>query len=74
MIIDLVCTVESVSVSVSVKTIDIEITFPITQVPAPSLCEEIKDCLGISPTGSTTKFLNERGQWLTPAGGGGVVL
>jgi hypothetical protein len=31
----------------------------------------VKQVLGISPSGSATKYLNEQGGWTTPAGGGG---
>lgn len=40
---------------------------------APTLCEAIEICLGISEDGSVTKFLNEQGQWVTVSGGGGAV-
>ena len=36
-----------------------------------TFCELVDECLGISPTGSNTKYLNEKGLWTTPAGGGG---
>jgi hypothetical protein len=31
----------------------------------------VEQVLGISPSGSATKYLNEQGGWTTPAGGGG---
>lgn len=34
-----------------------------------NICNHIKDCLGISGAGSTTKFLNEQGEWVTVSGG-----
>lgn len=36
-----------------------------------TFCELVDECLGISPSGSNTKYLNEKGLWTTPAGGGG---
>ena len=36
-----------------------------------TFCELVDECLGISPSGSNTKYLNEKGNWTTPAGGGG---
>lgn len=37
----------------------------------PTFCEKVETCLGITSTGDTTKYLNEQGQWTTPADGGG---
>lgn len=36
-----------------------------------TFCEKVQTCLGISPTGSATEYLNRQGEWATPAGGGG---
>jgi len=36
-----------------------------------TFCQSVKECLGISPSGSATKFLNEKGEFV-PGGGGGL--
>lgn len=38
-----------------------------------TFCEKVDECLGISPTGSTTEYLNRQGEWTTPAGEPGTV-
>jgi hypothetical protein len=37
----------------------------ITGTVTPISCQDIYDCLGISPSGSATKYLNEQGDWQT---------
>jgi hypothetical protein len=69
-VINLTITLNSSNVVAEANNIAITITIPVKQL-AVNICQDVKDCLGISPTGSTTKYLNERGQWATPAGGGG---
>ncbi len=61
----------SKKVFASVKQIKILIQVPATQLEV-NFCDEVKECLGISPTGSVTKFLNERGEWVEITGGGAV--
>jgi hypothetical protein len=70
MIIDIVCTFSATTIEAEAKSVSLVLTFPVTQAPS-NICDEVKACLGISPTGSNTKYLNEKGLWTTPAGGGG---
>jgi len=41
--------------------------YTVEDVPANevTLCERVDDCLGISASGSATKYLNEQGEWVT---------
>lgn len=71
MIIDIVCTFSTTTIEAEATSISLVLTFPVTQAPS-NICDEVKTCLGISPSGSNTKYLNEKGLWTTPAGGGGV--
>jgi len=70
MIIDIVCTFSTTTIEAEATSISLVLTFPVTQAPS-NICDEVKTCLGISPSGSNTKYLNEKGLWTTPAGGGG---
>lgn len=70
MIIDIVCTFSATTIEAEAKSVSLVLTFPVTQAPS-NICDEVKACLGISSSGSNTKYLNEKGLWTTPAGGGG---
>lgn len=71
MIFDITITLDTSSVSVnSTDDIAIEIVLDAEQIPPASICSQIDDCLGISQTGSATKYLNEQGNWVTIGGGG----
>jgi hypothetical protein len=50
----------------------VAVTVRISTVAAVAVTEAtVKQVLGISPSGSATKYLNEQGNFTTPAGGGG---
>jgi hypothetical protein len=50
----------------------VEVTVKISNAVATDVTEAtVKQVLGISPSGSATKYLNEQGNFTTPAGGGG---
>lgn len=50
----------------------VAVTVRISTVAAVAVTEAtVKQVLGISPSGSATKYLNEQGDFTTPAGGGG---
>jgi hypothetical protein len=52
----------------------VEVTVKISNAVATDVTEAtVKQVLGISPSGSATKYLNEQGNFTTPAGGGGSV-
>lgn len=70
MIIDIVYTFSATTIEAEAKSVSLVLTFPVTQAPS-NICDEVKTCLGISSSGSNTKYLNEKGNWATPAGGGG---
>jgi nitrogen fixation protein len=68
MIIDIVCTFSATTIQAETKSVSLVLTFPATQLPS-NICEEVKDCLGISESGDETLLLNQQGDWV--AGGGG---
>jgi nitrogen fixation protein len=70
MIIDIVCTFSATTIQAETKSVSLVLTFPATQLPS-NICEEVKDCLGISPSGEADYFLNEQGDWVQVQGGGG---
>jgi nitrogen fixation protein len=70
MIIDIVCTFSATTIQAETKSVSLVLTFPATQLPS-NICEEVKDCLGISPSGEDDYFLNEQGDWVQVQGGGG---
>lgn len=56
----------------SVAVNRVEVTVKISSAVATDVTEAtVKQVLGISPSGSATKYLNEQGNFTTPAGGGG---
>lgn len=58
----------------SVAVNRVEVTVKISNAVATDVTEAtVKQVLGISPLGSATKYLNEQGDFTTPAGGGGSV-
>lgn len=70
MIFDITITLDTSSVSVtSTDDIYIVITLDAEQIPPASICSQIDDCLGISQSGSATKYLNEQGNWVSVTGG-----
>lgn len=72
MIIDIVCTFSATTIQAETKSVSLVLTFPATQLPS-NICEEVQDCLGISPSGEADYFLNEQGDWVQVQGGGGAV-
>jgi nitrogen fixation protein len=72
MIIDIVCTFSATTIQAETKSVSLVLTFPATQLPS-NICEEVRDCLGISPSGEADYFLNEQGDWVQVQGGGGAV-
>jgi hypothetical protein len=68
MIIDIVCTFSATTIQAETKSVSLVLTFPATQLPS-NICEEVRDCLGISESGDETLLLNQQGDWV--AGGGG---
>ena len=70
MIIDIVCTFSATTIQAETKSVSLVLTFPATQLPS-NICEEVQDCLGISPSGEADYFLNEQGDWVQVHGGGG---
>jgi nitrogen fixation protein len=70
MIIDIVCTFSATTIQAETKSVSLVLTFPATQLPS-NICEEVQDCLGISPSGEDDYFLNEQGDWVQVQGGGG---
>jgi hypothetical protein len=70
MIIDIVCTFSATTIQAETKSVSLVLTFPATQLPS-NICEEVQDCLGISPSGEADYFLNEQGDWVQVQGGGG---
>jgi len=70
MIIDIVCTFSATTIQAETKSVSLVLTFPATQLPS-NICEEVKDCLGISESGEADYFLNEQGDWVQVQGGGG---
>jgi hypothetical protein len=70
MIIDIVCTFSATTIQAETKSVSLVLTFPATQLPS-NICEEVRDCLGISPSGEDDYFLNEQGDWVQVQGGGG---
>jgi hypothetical protein len=71
MIIDIVCTFSATTIQAETKSVSLVLTFPATQLPS-NICEEVQDCLGISPSGEADYFLNEQGDWVQVSGGGAV--
>lgn len=56
----------------SVAVNRVEVTVKISTAVATDASEAtVKQVLGISPSGNPAKYLNEQGNWATPAGGGG---
>jgi len=56
----------------SVAVNRVEVSVKISSAVATDVTEAtVKQVLGISPSGSATKYLNEQGNFTTPAGGGG---
>ena len=72
MIIDIVCTFSATTIQAKTKSVSLVLTFPATQLPS-NICEEVRDCLGISPSGEDDYFLNEQGDWVQVQSGGGTV-
>ena len=70
MIIDIVCTFSATTIQAETKSVSLVLTFPATQLPS-NICEEVRDCLGISESGEADYFLNEQGDWVQVQGGGG---
>jgi len=70
MIIDIVCTFSATTIQAETKSVSLVLTFPATQLPS-NICEEVRDCLGISASGEVDYFLNEQGDWVQVQGGGG---
>jgi nitrogen fixation protein len=70
MIIDIVCTFSATTIQAETKSVSLVLTFPASQLPS-NICEEVQDCLGISPSGEADYFLNEQGDWVQVQGGGG---
>jgi nitrogen fixation protein len=70
MIIDIVFTFSATTIQAETKSVSLVLTFPATQLPS-NICEEVRDCLGISPSGEDDYFLNEQGDWVQVQGGGG---
>lgn len=68
MIIDIVCTFSATTIQAETKSVSLVLTFPATQLPS-NICEEVQDCLGISPSGEADYFLNEQGDWVQVQGG-----
>ena len=73
MIIDIVCTFSATTIQAETKSVSLVLTFPATQLPS-NICEEVRDCLGISPSGEADYFLNEQGDWVQVQGGGNQTL
>jgi hypothetical protein len=73
MIIDIVCTFSATTIQAETKSVSLVLTFPATQLPS-NICEEVQDCLGISPSGEADYFLNEQGDWVQVQGGGNQTL
>ena len=70
MIIEIICTFSATTIQAETKSVSLVLTFPATQLPS-NICEEVQDCLGISPSGEADYFLNEQGDWVQVQGGGG---
>ena len=70
MIIDIVCTFSATTIQAETKSVSLVLTFPATQLSS-NICEEVRDCLGISESGEADYFLNEQGDWVQVQGGGG---
>jgi nitrogen fixation protein len=70
MIIDIVCTFSATTIQAETKSVSLVLTFPATQLPS-NICEDVRDCLGISESGEDDYFLNEQGDWVQVQGGGG---
>ena len=73
MTIDIVCTFSATTIQAETKSVSLVLTFPATQLPS-NICEEVQDCLGISPSGEADYFLNEQGDWVQVQGGGNQTL
>ena len=58
--------------NISITSTDNEIV--ISATAEPTSCQDIKDCLGITPSGNPDKYLNEQGDWelITPSTTGTV--
>jgi len=74
MIIDAVVTLGTNEVEAT-STNDISVTVTLNDTienPSATFCEKVDECLGISPNGDESKYLNEKGEFLTVTDGGGI--
>lgn len=55
--------------NIAVNGIEIAIQFNVAPMPATAFCDKVNTCLGISPQGTPTLFLNEQGDWVEVGGG-----